>query len=431
MSTPLGYAVVDTETTGIHTGYRHRIAEIAVVHVGTDGTITDNWSTLVNPERDLGPQAIHGITAAEVRNAPRFADLAGEIVERLRGRVPVAHNWPFDANHLRSEFERLGIQTPFTATAGLCTMAAASKALVGSGRSLIACCRSAGLGQVNWHTARDDALAASALLQHLLACAPRAVRTTADQLTAASWPWPSLAGEPVTPVSRAADGQPEPHFLARLVDRVPRAGKPVVDSYLAMLDDALLDRLISATEADALLELAYDLGLHRDEALAAHRNYLRDLARAALADGVVTDAERADLQAVATLLGLAPGAVNAVMAEAADGTGPGSEPRPARPRIGGLACDPGDRVVLTGDFERGKALLRRRAEAAGLCVTDSVSRKTRVVVAADPDSLSGKAKKARSLRVPIVTEAGFLDALDATYPTPAESGPGPVSSSYP
>lgn len=40
-------------TTGILTGWHHRIAEIAVVHVDAHGTVTDEWVTLVNPDRDL------------------------------------------------------------------------------------------------------------------------------------------------------------------------------------------------------------------------------------------------------------------------------------------------------------------------------------------------------------------------------------------
>jgi DNA polymerase-3 subunit epsilon len=43
----------------------------------------------------------------------------------------------------------------------------------------------------------------------------------------------------------------------------------------------------------------------------------------------------------------------------------------------------------------------------------SVSRQTRVVVAADPDSLSGKAKDARNACVPVVSEEAFMRALDS------------------
>jgi len=140
---PRGYAVVDTETTGIHPGYHHRIAEIAIIHLDIDGSVADEWCTLVNPQRDLGPQSIHGIRAADVRRAPTFELIAGELVRRFSGRIPVAHNWPFDASHLAAEFARLGMVVPFDAGGGICTMSAAGRALPRAGRSLMDCCRSA------------------------------------------------------------------------------------------------------------------------------------------------------------------------------------------------------------------------------------------------------------------------------------------------
>ncbi|MDQ2880932.1 MAG: exonuclease domain-containing protein [Actinomycetota bacterium] len=80
MNAPIGFAVVDTETTGLFPGYRHRIVEVAMIHLDLDGTVTDEWSTLLNPNRDLGPQAIHGIRAADIRRAPRFEQIVGDAV---------------------------------------------------------------------------------------------------------------------------------------------------------------------------------------------------------------------------------------------------------------------------------------------------------------------------------------------------------------
>ena len=87
-----GYAVIDVETTGLKQGWHHRLVEVAIVHVDRVGAVTDEWCTLVNPKRDLGPQHKHGITATEVRSAPDFGQVAAAVVERLRGRVLVAHN---------------------------------------------------------------------------------------------------------------------------------------------------------------------------------------------------------------------------------------------------------------------------------------------------------------------------------------------------
>jgi DNA polymerase III subunit epsilon len=54
---------------------------------------------------------------------------------------------------------------------------------------------------------------------------------------------------------------------------------------------------------------------------------------------------------------------------------------------------------------------QRLAAAAGLAVGDAVTKKTRLVVPADPDSMSGKAKKARQYRIPVVHPAAYQEIL--------------------
>jgi DNA polymerase-3 subunit epsilon len=49
----LGYAVVDLETTGLHPGRHGRVVEIAIMSLAHDGEVTGEWSTLVNPHRDV------------------------------------------------------------------------------------------------------------------------------------------------------------------------------------------------------------------------------------------------------------------------------------------------------------------------------------------------------------------------------------------
>lgn len=400
-----GFAVIDTETTGLLPGFHHRITEIAVIHLDAEGHVTDEWCTLVNPERDLGPQAVHGIRAADVRRAPTFQQIFCEVIERLRGRVPVAHNWPFDAMHLRAEFSRLDIPTPLEPRAGLCTMQLAGRALPGAGRSLLACCDRAGISVTSWHSALADAHAAASLLEYYIAAAALPLGWTDHYKQVISWAWPTLGFDPVSPVIRRAEGEEEPHFLARLVDRLPRTKTLNSDSYLAMLDKVLLDRYVSATEADALIELAYELGLHRAEVVELHHGYLRALARAASSDGVVTGAERADLTDVATLLGLDERTANQMV----DQETLTASPRASHTglRLGEFAMKHGDIVVLTGEMSVPRAVWEERAAQAGLSVGKSVTKKTKLLVAADADSLSGKARTARQYGVPVVTEDAF------------------------
>jgi DNA polymerase-3 subunit epsilon len=103
-------AIVDLETTGTHAA-ADRITEIAVIEVER-GEVSAEWSTLVNPGRPIpaGIQVLTGISAGMVAQAPRFADLAAGLHERLAGRVLVAHNARFDYGFLRREFARVGIR---------------------------------------------------------------------------------------------------------------------------------------------------------------------------------------------------------------------------------------------------------------------------------------------------------------------------------
>ena len=76
---------------------------------------------------------------------------------------------------------------------------------------------------------------------------------------------------------------------------------------------------------------------------------------------------------------------------------------------GAFALEPGDRVVFTGEVPGfSRDALVAEAEALGLAPMSSVSRKTKVVVAADPDSISGKARMARDKGVPVITIAAYL-----------------------
>ncbi|HEX6341910.1 hypothetical protein [Umezawaea sp.] len=68
----------------------------------------------------------------------------------------------------------------------------------------------------------------------------------------------------------------------------------------------------------------------------------------------------------------------------------------------------GDTVVFTGQMSDPRDVWVDRASAAGLRVIQGyVTKATRVLVAADPFTLSSKARRARAYEVPIVSEHDF------------------------
>ena len=105
---PGGLAFVDIETTG-GPAQRESITEIGIVQVDEDGV--REWSTLVRPESRIPDyiQRLTGIDDDMVADAPRFADIADEVFDRLDGRLFVAHNARFDHGHLRAALRRAGL----------------------------------------------------------------------------------------------------------------------------------------------------------------------------------------------------------------------------------------------------------------------------------------------------------------------------------
>ncbi|NIK74551.1 DNA polymerase-3 subunit epsilon [Thermonema lapsum] len=102
------YAVVDLETTGSRP-LLDKIIDIAIIiHDGKREI--KRFSSLVNPESKIPPaiSRLTGISDDMVKEAPRFFEIAKEIVELTEGCVFVAHNVQFDYSFLKAAFHELG-----------------------------------------------------------------------------------------------------------------------------------------------------------------------------------------------------------------------------------------------------------------------------------------------------------------------------------
>lgn len=98
------YSLIDLETTGLYKN--DKIVEISVRKVDIQGNEVLHFETLINPERDVGPQSIHGISALDVTNAPKFRDIVGDLLETIDNSVLVGHNIDgFDLKFLNREFD--------------------------------------------------------------------------------------------------------------------------------------------------------------------------------------------------------------------------------------------------------------------------------------------------------------------------------------
>lgn len=195
----LGFAVIDVETTGL-SPYHDRILEIAVVRTDQCGRTIDEWTTLVNPSGPVGATHVHGITTVDVRQAPRFAEVLGELNFRLAGRVIVAHNARFDVAFVRNEYERAGWALPPVPT--FCTMIESRTYLpMLPHRRLADCCAAAGIELRDAHSALGDAKATATLLAFYLdpGNGTRPIRAhLALPASAVRVEWPKVPRKPVT-----------------------------------------------------------------------------------------------------------------------------------------------------------------------------------------------------------------------------------------
>ncbi|MEO6117660.1 MAG: exonuclease domain-containing protein [Methylotenera sp.] len=98
---------LDLETTGA-TPSKDRITEIALIRFD-NGIEVARWQTLVNPEQPIPVfiQQLTGINDEMVANAPKFSEVADQLLSFLEGSVLAAHNVRFDHGFIKSEFKRL------------------------------------------------------------------------------------------------------------------------------------------------------------------------------------------------------------------------------------------------------------------------------------------------------------------------------------
>jgi DNA polymerase-3 subunit epsilon len=312
------FAVVDLETTGFSPLVGDRVVEIGIVRIAGDGCTVDEYATLVNPLRDVGPTHVHGITQEDVAHAPTFAEVVGDVLSRLAGVIFVAHNARYDRDFLSAELSSAGIFLP--AIPSLCTLKLGYRLhpeLVN--HRLGTCCEAAGLVHGGPHSAIEDARATAHLLTHYLGEAQGIGIATLKalgldpELFPESWPSLDSSGRTAvrTPGERAVAAVP---YLARLVVALTVvAAEEEVAPYMDLLDRALEDRQVTAAEADALRTTAETWGLSREQVLSAHNGYLESLVTAAFADGRVTYTERQDLEAVALLLAIDSSVLEAML----------------------------------------------------------------------------------------------------------------------
>src|SRR5688572_29505071 len=101
--------VLDVETTGLEASAGHRIIEIGCVEILNRRPTGQKFHRYLNPEReiDAGALAVHGIELARLAQAPKFAEIAADLIAFISGAELIIHNAPFDVGFHDAELARL------------------------------------------------------------------------------------------------------------------------------------------------------------------------------------------------------------------------------------------------------------------------------------------------------------------------------------
>ncbi|MDR3453334.1 MAG: DNA polymerase III subunit epsilon [Rhodoferax sp.] len=102
--------VLDTETTGLSAEGGDRIIEIGCVELVGRKLTGSNKHFYLNPGRDSHEDAlkVHGISNEFLRDKPKFAAVADELLDYLQDAEIIIHNAQFDVGFLNKELELIG-----------------------------------------------------------------------------------------------------------------------------------------------------------------------------------------------------------------------------------------------------------------------------------------------------------------------------------
>jgi DNA polymerase-3 subunit epsilon len=102
--------VMDTETTGLSPLTGDRVVEIGGVELFNHIPTGKTFHQYINPDRQMTADAynVHGLSDEFLRDKPRFAEIADNMLAFFGDATLIAHNAPFDVSFLNFELEKAG-----------------------------------------------------------------------------------------------------------------------------------------------------------------------------------------------------------------------------------------------------------------------------------------------------------------------------------
>ena len=413
------FSLIDLETTGLFKN--DRIVEISIRKVDFQGNEIEHLNTLVNPERDVGPQSIHKISALDVQNAPVFSELVGNILSIIDNSVLVGHNINgFDIKFLSKEFEKAGLNFIYNEENTLDSLRFAKELkyplkLEKLHKSIV---KGSSIKKINFHNASEDT---KALLN---------IFKTNDFK---NW----VLRQQVTPIffedipeksqSLATRGEGL-ESVSSFIESIKYSEKIIdlefdefnLNQYSIALQSYIEDKEVSDEEILKLQEFVSEFNISIDEARQIHKHILDTYTDIALLDSKITDEEMYKLRQISKLLGIENyleesienSSNNNIKNKLLDKT---ISVLPLKRESnfyiedlkGKLVCFTGDILVVSSGQEYDKDGLTSVSKNKGINISSSLNKKVDILVAQDVFSQSSKIQKAKNYGIRILDSNDF------------------------
>jgi DNA polymerase-3 subunit epsilon len=426
------FIVIDVETTGLNPN-NDRIVEIALLRVN-NGMVTEAYENRFNPEGPVGKTEIHGITDADVANAPRFADKAEEIKTFIGQRALVAHNAKFDLAFLSAEFARSESELPWLKS--ICTLEASQYYLPDLYRRKLAdCCDEIGIQIDNAHSALGDAMATAKLCHFYLMPEKSPVPRPSDLNIIAN---PIMNEKPRTSTTnshtRARIEKEQSHRAISSASALNELKKLLMGvgigsflddleisgavEYLEKLLEVLGDLTIDDTEQELLQGLKEVYGLSDAQITELNESLLTLVIEQALRDEKISTDEREEFKVIAAVLNIPESKIltltKTAKAQRIQSLSRNLDPLPDSWKLG-EPLRVGQNVVFTGCEARQRERLENESRKMGITIATGVTKKTAFLVT-DGSYSGNKASDAAQLGTRIVTPDEYEVLLKYVQP---------------
>ena len=418
ISNPL-FAILDIETTGFSPNRGDKIVEIAIITTDFQGKIIDIYETLINPRRDVGPTNIHGITAEMVKKAPFIENVIDDVIYQIQNKTIVGHNISFDLRFVNYEIDNhLSYHIDLK---GICTLQLSNQVIPDLPARRLECfCDYFDIQNSSSHTAFGDCRATAELF-HIFKS--NLLDSYGKDHFIKHFVYPTIIHREIMPKRiefKRADAiklkVQENNRLMELINRLPANSSDSINvqQYLNLLDEILMDRIITDAEIRTLREFGQVFNISQKQAIEIHQEYLRKLIRLYLLDGILSLTEINDLVMVCELLCIKNEDLEKFIEyEKSRISDSQIENKISKSSdyVGKTVCFTGQLNSRLGGLLIERSVAQQIAMEHGLIIKSGVSNKLDFLVASDPNSLSGKAQKARELGVKIVAEPVFWSMI--------------------